>query len=1549
MTASITPIRPAAPPAPVLHLVHVHNPLMPSTSREHRTIEWVQLKTVRAYLDEAYPLGHELLTVSLNGRVLQPVEQEHVLPRAGDYLVVSAAIEGGTVWRTLAQVAVMAAAITASVYLGPEFVSLGWASSASMGSVMAAVTAGLISMGGGLLINAFMGLTPSSRAQQPSWAFNGPQTLAQPGVVIPKGYGTFQSGGNIIASFVDLEGTDEYINALVCYGFGPARAISNPQINGKDIGTYQNVSYYLRMGSNDQTAIPNFNRVVNGYPQEVQVTCAGGPVVVPGTGTLTQALQVDVMFATGVFYTSGDGNLLPCKVVYKVEYAVSGTGNWQPIISPKDTADVVIYHSDGTVNWDPGQTPTWVLLWTGGNPASGVVLDGDDGPHTAGDTQNYTETLTTYNADGTSSSVSHTFQGEWQPIDITVNQVKVLSWWNGYVQYVNDTTEVCYNRTSIYGLAPNKYDVRVTKYGSNNADNTVLPGDFDSPRRGQEVWIHSVNEITYQDLSYPNMILIGIRALATNQLSGANINITAQITYGLRTKDLNLLPAALQAFEEDNPACVAADAMLDPLYGGGSYPGIQPVNIERFIDEWVNWAEANDALVPDGNGNSIRLHVFNGIFDNEDNLWNQLATIGRMSRAVIIPMGRDYGVFVNQVDVPVQMFCVGNIKQDSFSKTWLALDDRANQVEVEFADSTRYYRTDNPLVYMDPADQAAGVIVKNVRVRGTGITVPAQAWHFGHFLGLCNKLLLRTGKFESDVDAIACRPGNLVILQHDVPQWGWGGRTLPGSTASLLLVDRNDLPWDGTTAYNVIVLFPSIQRYTGVVNSVASDIDTTGLVIGTSVGLSSFDNANRVTRAVINGQDCAILSSNPGLIVITPPPGFTPVVGQAYTLYDTDVLETATVAAVAQGPNNTMALTLGVGFTQAPQDFSTYFYGQPNSQKIVRITGIRKKSDFRAELEWIDYDPNAYAVGTPVVGETSAQVTTDPGVTDLKGEELFELQQNGSYADIASLTWKNGTQTEGVAIYGTYPGLGSPKMLARLTGRATNWKYQIYLGVQWTFTVVGFDANNNYAAISTAPSVQITGLGITQNLLLGSSFQSGYAFWNVSTRAGDTQAPTLSDDGESTYTVAGTSITAAQTLLSQVISPSKWSVGTLLMLSAYFETGGTPTGNLVADIAFFNSAGSIISTARAVLAMAGAAATLTRVNSALTAVPSGTVQVAVRVLVDGSSLNLPAATTLTVSHMLLEVGQTGQTAPSVWADLDVKGNVLDIFQAGSSSGLRTQGSTLPVYTGSISFSTTSSSATLSWTGLVIAWPDGGYTFVQDGSLAAVTGLSPSTTYWAFLYWDVVNAQVVAVAPASAVGTPPTFGTAYDATADAACKQDGRVPLTPGGLQFTTPASGTGGGAGGGGGYGPINCTLRGTPLQTAVGPVRNDRIKMAFDIARQRGTKIFLRTPEDSLEAIRSAEWVTVDHYYRITVEGFQPFCASGSHTLFVEGEAHQRWCSEVPEGARVETRRGYKPVSITRVDSPAEVLHIELEGPSHKYVVADGVFTHNIKINPNA
>lgn len=1543
-----------------VRIIQITNPLRPSENKIVRDIDAPSGRRLGEYLsnffwhvsgiveedeaDERFESWRKTVHVTMNGHAWPESLWGEVTPKNGDCIVVTPIVQGGGLLKTLSMIAIMAAsaalvATGAGAALGGAL--LGTTLGTTAAATANAVLAGAVSIAGNLIVGAVFNNQSSSKGVSPSYDPDGPRSLAQSGTVIPKGYGTFMWGGNIISSFTEIAGSDQFINVLVCFGFGPARSITGIEINGKDISTYQNVSYEVRLGANDQTEISNFNQIVNGYPQDTQCL-AGQAVTIPGTGDLTEALYVDVQFPDGLFVTTSDGNMIPAVITYQVLYSPSGQNNWQPVLQPQTTAAVIQQNPDGS----PYLPNSWGVIATDMPRGANIVYTVDNGPHNPGDPWTGTISVETFQPNGNHSTYNKTCTGVWQPLDINMNYVYVLTWTDGYVDFSACQNTPCYNRTQILGLAPGKYDVQIIKYGTARLHDDVSFGDNWSPNIGQDMWAHEVSEITYLDLTYPNMILIGVRALATSQLSGTDINITAVVEHGLRSKDQGLLPAQLTAFEEDNPACVAADMMLDDLYGGGAWPGIGTANLSRYIDDWVAWAENNDTLVPDGNGNSIRMCVFNGVFDNESDLWTQLGVVGAMSRAAIVQAGTDYTVVLDvAVDAPVQMFTVGNTIQDSFSETFQNLDERANQVEVQFADSTRYYRQDNPLVYMDPANQEAGVIPKISRIKGTGITIPAQAWHHARYKERGNEFLIRTGSFKTDTDGIACRPFNVIALQSDVPQWGYGGRTLPGSMQTVLLLDRNDLPFIVGTSYSVMVQHADVQRLSGTVSAVATSTSPPGYTLT----VAGWANTLRITRAVVNGTDCAVLESDVNSVTVSPPPGFVPAANQSCVLYDTDVLDTAAVSSVAI-EGEIAQVTLSTPLQRVPCDYSQYIYGASGAVKWVRVTNIKKADWLRSTIEWIDYDADVYDVATPVVGETSAIVKSNPGVTNLIGSEQFQ-KVGGSYITFATLSWRNGPDTVGVGIYASFPGgTGLPQLVDRIPGNTTSWTAQQAVGTTVEYIVVGYDANNLYANITTAPTATITAEGITANLLLGSSFQSGFTYWNITPRAGDSFVPTDEDDGEAVYTVNGSAL-GSQDFAYQTIAPSKWAVGDYLMISGYvMDTCASPsapnTGYAQILIGFYDVNLNLISVADPQIALNGTQPTLTRMNSPAVQIPAGTAAVVVSFGTEGTGVNLPVGSTVTFSHLLLEIAEAGQTEPSAWADLDVNGQVLDIFQAGSSSGLRVQGSVLPTFTGQFTDSSTAGAVTIRWSGLVITWPDGAATNVQDGSLT-ISGLSASTTYWAFLYFDVVYGGVALAAPGSPVGTPALLGTSYDVNADRACTLDNRVALTPGGLQVSTAASGgTGSGSGGGrtGGVGgpPISCTVWGTELQTPSGAVSNVTLKERFDA----GEDVFL-LGRNGPERIKHAEWVTVPEYFAIEVEGFRAFGCSGSHMVLTEDGYH--WVSHVAGGTPVATVDGFRRLRKHRIRAKADVLRIELEGPSHEYLVVQGVWTHNIKLYPSS
>jgi hypothetical protein len=140
-------------------------------------------------------------------------------------------------------------------------------------------------------------------------------------------------------------------------------------------------------------------------------------------------------------------------------------------------------------------------------------------------------------------------------------------------------------------------------------------------------------------------------------------------------------------------------------------------------------------------------------------------------------------------------------------------------------------------------------------------------------------------------------------------------------------------------------------------------------------------------------------------------------------------------------------------------------------------------------------------------------------------------------------------------------------------------------------------------------------------------------------------------------------------------------------------------------------------------------------------------------------------------------------------------------------GMLMKGSVPPTWSGAMTYASTTTSITWSWTGLSIARADGSSTSIPNGSLA-VTGLTSATTYYFYPYWDDVALAVNWVA--SGTGTPPNAQTAKTNSAAQQQSLQGLIPLSQGAMVAATTASGTGGGSGGGSG----SCLRAGTIVLT---------------------------------------------------------------------------------------------------------------------------------------
>ncbi len=822
-----------------------------------------------------------------NGEVLPPERAIDLVLQDGDDIHLVPVLRNSAL-RTIALIGVQ----IGGAFLAPGLGNfIGGVLFTSLSTVAQNVIAGaLISVGGSLLVNGIAALF-----QKPPGGSNygvlGPSTTARSGIPIPKGYGTMRSAGNIVESWVDIMGDNgdghdvddgadtigrQYVNCRVDFGWGPARAVNNILLNGKDIAEYADVAYVVLLGTNDQLPVTGsdprwivlnrtrtgtttnnipttgFDTVNNNYAQNQRIRAGiqHNFVVVPGQRTDTQKLTVYVSMPQGCWRYDDNMVIKRLAIDYDVYYRPTGTG-------------------------DAG----WI-------------------------------------------HAQHHY-------------------------YYNIRQTILRQATIIDSLTPGCYDVKVVKNGSGAVNNPLDNFEHESNKFGDELWLESVQETSYTTLSYPNFIQICLRFMATDQLAGSDVNLTADITYGLR----QTLPAALANLPEDAPAAVAYDILADDVIGAD----MDPTRID--LNFFAAWGAHTQTLVDNGDGGTQRRAVFNGVFQEDKlSIWRALQTVAAMSYANMQRIGTTVTGYLDAPDIPVQMFHMGNILRDSYKCTFLDLPSRTQEIEATFADAADNYKTRNPLRLVTAANQASGVELKKDTLDLLGCTDRVQAYYRCLLMLHENEDILRTHVWRSNAQAIRCRVGNAVLLQHDRPVAGWGGLVLPGSTASVLRLQITEpLPFDTGSIYTVLIQHPAFQRAPVAILGISGNVLT----------VSGYDGSE-VLRLQQGAIDTAIDTAIGNQITVRDAAGIVPGAAQ---LWDLDFRETRTVTAVSIA-EDVATVTLAEPLSTVPEDFAGFIYQSTLREAInVRIRSIKKTiGDQRYEITAVDYSDGTYTLPAPSPG-----------------------------------------------------------------------------------------------------------------------------------------------------------------------------------------------------------------------------------------------------------------------------------------------------------------------------------------------------------------------------------------------------------------------------------------------------------------------------------------------------------------------------------------------------------------------------------------------------
>lgn len=503
----------------------------------------------------------------------------------------------------------------------------------------------------------------------------------------------------------------------------------------------------------------------------------------------------------------------------------------------------------------------------------------------------------------------------------------------------------------IKNLVTDKYEFRIRR----------IAEESDSDKIVENVVLSDVNEIRTEDISYRNTAHYGVSIRLTDQLS--SIPQISGLVKGIRVGHYDMNGTKTSTVWSANPAWIVIDLLTNKRYGGGL--PVSNIDWPRFVE----WAAHNVAKGIE----------FNGMFTDTRTVWDCVQDVMRVTGAQIVRSGTKYTVIVEKEEEPTAMFNNSNIIEDSMSINWLPADSRANVIEVRFYDEAEGYKA-RTIRVVDYDALARGVPERPVSVLAKGITNIDKAYFYANVILARNKYTKQTITFDAHHDAITSVVGDVIYVQHDMPQWGFGGRLAKGSTASLLKFDR-DVEMAAGSDYSLIIRHSYVARHSSNITSITGN--------GNFVNVNGPLPAEPFTRLRMadGSADSEIVAfTDFGTFAqyqVEDGTGF--VAGQTAEVCDVDVLDKLTIANIDAfvGKEYTLATPLQA----EPEMYAPYAIGRvEQASKKMRISSIDSDKEMVRTITALEYNPSVYtdpenAAAAPQISALNDAVLPVVGVT----------------------------------------------------------------------------------------------------------------------------------------------------------------------------------------------------------------------------------------------------------------------------------------------------------------------------------------------------------------------------------------------------------------------------------------------------------------------------------------------------------------------------------------------------------------------------------------
>ena len=1143
-----------------LRAIVIFNPLK-SDDRQIIDLEWSSSKTLEDYLD-GLPDTFDW-SVFASGNIVPRESWGDVSLKSNDTIIIMPILHGdaGKYLGLIAMVALTIFAPQIGVFLlggAASAAALGTIGGIAISSILGSAVA----LAGGLLITSMMGKPNSSTptgSTTSSYGLDGPKNTAIEGLAVPVVYGTFRIAGNKTNFYVEnsADGLNQVLYIQYLVSDGVVDNIDFVEINDLPITYYQTngitynanstntlaninatpayvpgksfdtVTWDWRAGTADQNPISWFDAVITPYSLNYVLTQT--PYIYQTSSSVSR-IRVDFVFPQGLYKIDGKGNLQNATVTVNLEYrkmTKNSFGTWVPNTSAawvSFASDYAWHTISGVANTGTTQAATSGLritvLYDGSNGTASTayhgtcnlnsstlggiithnlyngnnvdVNTGANAPTTAinDSSSNFSfvdEHGNVFNApyyDGSvvsgynASNFTRTYDTGSIPNGIwnwTVTGGTVVSV-ETYTPATLTWTKNQRNAVRVSGFSPPvdyaHYEVRMSR---TTAESTLI-------NLVDQIVANDINEINDDVIGYTNSAYYAVRVQLGKQINGE-----PKCTALVRGKHLAIYDrtgAISATVYSNNPADVFLDILLNPRHKFG----IDASQVDFVsIDNWRQYCATNTL-------------AFNGVFDSITNVWDAISTVARIGRASPVLLGLKYGVVIEAPANPTMMFTQDMMIKDTFQNEWTGRKGRANIIEVQYSEPNDHYRQHSVFAIDDSFIQRGEARIKS-SLNLIGCTNSLQADNEAWLQLNLNRYLVQSIKFDCFVQAIGCIVGDVVLIQHDMPQWGYSAMIIAVS-GNQIIIDSdipaiNESDWNilllrsvtmfanatiGTVSGNKIqlanIISPSIDSTDAALSTIATSTGDTINIYSPSSSIAEFTSDDGCSRILIAGVDYEVVDSSvfAGNVILTLDRTVSAGVGAEVQCFKTDLLCNGTLSPF----QNTRSLNIS-NWTNKPGNprvGDRVMMGRTGQyKKPFRIHNISYHSDHIRSIAAIEYNASVYGSNPAPTPNYSSLSVFPSQVGDLVLKQTSTTLSGGALNYFANIHWTRPLQDQrgyaGVKLYQSID-FAAFTFLSDVASPIEDYVTRATLGTNVRIQAVAYYNDGSIAALSSAPIAAIT-------------------------------------------------------------------------------------------------------------------------------------------------------------------------------------------------------------------------------------------------------------------------------------------------------------------------------------------------------------------------------------------------------------------------------------------------------------------------------------------